>query len=118
MTSYKFTAPPGPYNVTLRFAEFAATAAGKRVMKITINGVTVETALDVYKTAGKAVAFDKTYTATAGSDGLITIAFTKVSGTLSTMVSAIRVESAGPPPTPTPTNDADRHRDLLRQLPD
>ena len=101
MTSYKFTVPPGPYNVTLRFADFASSAAGRRVMKITLNGVIVETTLDVYKLVGKAVAYDKTYTTTAAADGLITIAFTKVAG--NPMVSAILVQNAGPTPTPTPT---------------
>ena len=55
MTAYKFTVPPGPYNVTLRFAEFAASAtSGKRNMQITINGTVVETGLDVFAvTVGK-----------------------------------------------------------------
>ena len=81
MTSYKFTVSPGgQYMVTLRFAEFSTTAAGKRVMKITINGVDQGSRSGYPQLVGKAVADHKQYTTTAGSDGLITIAFTKVSG--------------------------------------
>ncbi len=101
MTEYRFTLPNGDYQVMLKFAEFGTTTVGERVMKITIEGVDVETGLDVYKTAGKATALDRTYQATV-SDGLLNIAFTKVSGRKAPMVSAIAVAPALPP-TPTPT---------------
>ena len=99
LTEYKFTVPNGQYNVQLRFAEFAATAAGKRVMKITLEGGVVENALDVYAQAGKATALNRSYTVTV-SDGVLNIGFVKVTG--NPMVSAIEVKPAVPP-TPTPT---------------
>lgn len=108
MTEYDFTVPNGSYDVILKFAEFGATATGKRVMKITIEGAVVAASLDVYALAGKATAYDKTYIVTV-SDGLLNIAFAKVSGTLSPMVSAIQVKTyIPPPPTFTPTATATR----------
>jgi len=106
MTSYQFTVPNGTYEVTLKFAELAATATGKRVMKITIEGAVVESALDVYKVAGAATAYDKTYLVTV-TDGVLTISFAKNGGTLSPMVSALQVKTYIPPtPTNTPTATA------------
>lgn len=90
MTAYRFTLPNGTYQVTLRFAEFATSKAGDRVMKITMEGATVETGLDVAKLVGKAVNYDKSYTVTI-SDGVLDVAFVKVSGRYSPMVSAIEV---------------------------
>lgn len=103
MSYYRFTVPNGTYQVALRFAEFGASKAGARVMKITLNGTVVETGLDVYKTVGKASALTKTYTVSV-SNGLVTIAFAKASGTLSPMVAAIEVKEVGSNPgAPTPT---------------
>ncbi len=101
MTEYRFTIPNGSYQLTLRFAEFAARRAGSRVMRITIEGVDVETALDVYGAAGRAAALDKTYPATV-TDGELNVVFTKVSGAYSPMVSAIEVTTNGPVATSTP----------------
>ena len=104
MTEYRYTLPNGTYQVTLKFAEFGATASGKRVMKVTMEGVVVQASLDVYAVAGKATALDKVYTTTVG-DGQLNILFSKVSGNLSPMVSAIEVISAsgGASGTSTPT---------------
>ena len=76
---YRFTLPNGAYQVTLRLAEFSATAANTRVFKVTIEGVDVETALDVYKLAGKANALDKTYAVNV-SDGILNIVLAKNGG--------------------------------------
>ena len=89
MTEYKFTVPNGQYDVQLRFAEFTQTRAGKRVMKITLEGGVVENALDVYALAGKATALNRTYTVIV-SDGVLNIGFVKVTG--NPMVSAIEVK--------------------------
>jgi chitinase len=89
MTEYKFTVPNGQHQVKLRFAEFSATAAGRRVMRVTLEGAIVESALDVYALAGKAIALDRTYTATV-NDGVLNIGFVKVTG--NPMVSAIEVK--------------------------
>ena len=90
MTEYRFTLPNGSYRVTLRFAEFVATRAGVRVMRLSLEGAAVETWLDVYATTGKAAALNKTYAVTV-SDGVLNIAFAKAGGTYAPMVSAIEV---------------------------
>ncbi len=103
ISEYRFTVPDGAYLVTLKFAEFGTTTIGDRLMKISIEGVDVETGLDVYKMVGKATALDRTYQTTV-SDGLLNIVFAKVSGRKSPMVSAVEVVSAAPASTaPTPT---------------
>ncbi len=104
---YRFTLPNGTYNVTLKFAEFAVSKAGDRVIKITIEGVVVESTLDIYKLVGKATALDRTYTVTV-TDGLLNIAFARNGGRNDPVVSAVGVVSAGPPPTPTPAPTATR----------
>ncbi len=103
MSEYRFTVPNGAYRVTLRFAEFATTKAGARVMRITINGLLVESGLDVFKTVGKATALDRSYIV-ADAGGQIVIAFVQVGGTLKPMVSAIEVQALdGSMPVPTTT---------------
>lgn len=102
MSKYDFTVPNAAYQVTLKFAEFAASSSSTRVMKITIEGTEVESALNVYALVGKAVAFDRTYT-TNVTDGLLTIAFAQNGGKYKPMVSAIEVKTALPPSTATPT---------------
>ncbi len=90
VSAYRFALPSGAYQVTLRFAEFATSKAGDRVMRITMEGADVETALDVARTVGKATSLDKTYTVTI-SDGVLEIAFAQVGGRYAAMVSAIEV---------------------------
>ena len=87
---YKFTVPNGAYEVILRFAEFEATNSSTRIMKITIEGITVENTLNVNTVAGKATALDKTYQ-TAVTDGILNIAFVKNGGKLDPMVAGIQV---------------------------
>jgi len=110
MSHYSFTVPNGAYRVTLRFAEFAANKSGDRKMKITVEGVVVESALDVYAVAGKATALDRFYTTTV-TDGVLTISFAQAGGRKAPMVSALEVASGSAPPpppssTPTPTPTA------------
>jgi hypothetical protein len=90
---YRFQVPNGPYQVTLRFAEFGTTSATARRMHITIEGVRVETDLSVYASVGSATAMDRTYTTTV-SDGLLTIAFAKgTSASKTPAVNAILVKT-------------------------
>jgi hypothetical protein len=91
MTEFKFTVPNGSFQVRLRFAEFTATAAGQRLMQITLEGTPVESALDLYAVAGSATALDRTYT-TVVSDGILNIGFAQAGGTLAPVVSAIEVQ--------------------------
>ena len=63
--------------VLLHFSENYFTAAGKRVFNVAINGTTVLSDFDIYKTAGaKYTAIVETFTATTNSSGDIVIAFT------------------------------------------
>ncbi len=105
---YIFAVPNGNYNVRLRWAEMAASAAGARVMKVTIEGVIVESSLDIYvKAGGRYLAWDKTYTGVTVTDGQLNIQFDKVSGSYNPMIAALEVLETVPPtptPTPTPTN--------------
>ncbi len=101
-TEYQFTVPNGTYDIKLRWAEMATTSVGKRVMKVTLESTIVESALDVRAKAGAAyTAYDKTYQVTV-TDGVLNIAFAKVSGTYNPMIAGIEVK-VGIPPTPTPT---------------
>ncbi len=105
MSAYNFTVPNGDYQVTLKFAEFVATATSKRIMKITIEGVVVENALNVLEVVDKATALDRIYTTTV-TDGVLTVAFAQNGGRYKPMVSAVEVESAvvgGQAIQPTPT---------------
>ncbi len=108
MSEYRFTVPNGTYQVELSFVEFAANKAGERVMRITLEGATVENALDVYATVGKGTLLQRSYTVTV-SDGVLNIGFAKNGGSKAPMVSAITVKTNGatpapgaPTPTPTP----------------
>ena len=93
MTAYKFTVANGTYQVRLRFAEFSVTTVGARAMTITIEGSTVESALDIYATAGKAVALDRTYTVNV-TDGLLEVGFARATGaTQDPIISAIEVKN-------------------------
>jgi hypothetical protein len=90
LSRYDFTVPNGVYQITIKFAEFAASKNGERRMQIIIEGSVVENDLDVYATVGKAAALDRTYTTGVG-DGLLTIAFAQNGGKYKPMVSAIEV---------------------------
>lgn len=98
---YKFTVPNGNYEVTLRFAEFSVTSSTSRVIRITLEGVIVESALSIYGTVGRYVALDRVYQTTV-SDGVLNIMFIQNGGTYVPVVSAVGVRQV-PPPTPTPT---------------
>ena len=99
---YQFTVPSGVYEVTLKFAEFVVTRSSYRVMRITLENVQVESALDIYKTVGKATALDKVYQIPV-TDGLLNIAFAQNGGRYAPVVSGLGVRWVSPPPTPTPT---------------
>jgi len=73
--SYVFTVPNGSYTVTLKFAELYVTAAGQRLFDIVLDGTTVETAFDIYATAGAMnTAVDRAYPLTV-TNGQIKIDF-------------------------------------------
>ena len=78
---YKNLTPGGLYNILLDFSENKATAAGQRVFNVSINGQPVLTNFDIFAEAGGTfIALQKSFNATAGADGKITVKFTKVVG--------------------------------------
>ena len=99
--AYKFDVPPATYTVTLRFAEFAVTQAGKRVMEIQLEKNIVEAALDVYALKGSTATLDRNYTVVV-TDGQLNIDFAKIGGPGAEvpMVAAVAVTYAGPLPLP------------------
>ena len=71
--------PGASYNVRLDFAETYWTAAGSRTFNVLINGNQVLTNFDIFATAGgEFKAVDEPFTATANSNGTITIQFVTV----------------------------------------
>lgn len=60
--SYQFNVDNGPYTVTLKFAELRYQTKGKRVFNVAINGTQVISKLDLVRTAGYAVPYDRSFT--------------------------------------------------------
>jgi outer membrane protein assembly factor BamB len=76
--SYTFTGlAAGSYQVTLKFAEIAGFGPGKRQFNVAIQGTQVLTNFDVAAQVGLNTADDKTFTATVGSNGTLTINFSQ-----------------------------------------
>ncbi len=101
--SYVFNVPAGSYQVTLKFAETYWTAAGDRVFNVSINGNTVLTNFDIYKTAGgQNIALDEVFNNIAPSGGAISIQFGPASAD-NAMVDAIQIIPMPSTSTPTPT---------------
>lgn len=100
---YRITLPDDTYDVTLKFAEFAANKADDRRMRISMEGAVVEPGLSVYGIVGKNAALDRSYTV-AVNDGMLVIGFAKAPGAgKEPAVSAIEVKTYTGPTTPTPT---------------
>jgi len=77
---YKLTVPNSTYTVTLKFADFSATAAGQRQFNIMINGNLVASMFDVFALAGGAnIAVDRSFPVTV-TDGVMSIQLTSVVG--------------------------------------
>ncbi|MGJ5813846.1 DUF4082 domain-containing protein [Paludibaculum fermentans] len=85
---YQFAAPPGAYNVRLKFAEIQFTQANQRLFNILINGTAVVQNFDVFAEAGRSFrTVDVDYPVT--SSGQILIQFAPVVN--NPMVSAIEI---------------------------
>jgi len=91
--SYSIPVANGSYSVTLKFAEFYFTAAGKRVFNVTVNGQTVVSDLDIFAKVGKNVAYDVAVPVNV-TNGAISINF--ISKVNNAKVSAIKVAPAVP----------------------
>ena len=104
--SYDLPVDNGDYTVVLKFAEVWATASGKRVFNVTLEGTPVLSNFDIFVDAGGAnKAIDKTFKASV-ADGTLNIAFTSVIN--NAKISAIKV-----------TNDAEtsvREIDLINSI--
>jgi len=87
---YRFAVPNGTYQVALRFAEFEVSKSSDRVMRITIEGAVVESALSIYEMVGRDAALDRVYQVTV-TDGQLNVVFAKKGGKKPPVVSAIEV---------------------------
>lgn len=71
---YAFSVPNGTYSLTLKFADWQATAAGQRVFNVTVNSASALSNFDIYSQAGgQSIALDKTVS-TNVCDGTLSIA--------------------------------------------
>lgn len=75
LKGYRFAVPDGQYQVTLRFAEPAYKAPGKRVFGVTVQGREVVSHLDVFARVGQFAALDMTFTNIAVAQGELRIGF-------------------------------------------
>ncbi len=75
---FKFTVPPGSYEVTLKFADEGFDQPGKRVQDILINDRVVLPDFDIVKeSGGQNTAIDKTVQGIEVTDGLLTVTLRK-----------------------------------------
>jgi photosystem II stability/assembly factor-like uncharacterized protein len=73
--AYRFDAPPGTYQVQLKFAEVYGWKKEQRVFDVQIEGMTVLPALDIFALAGRYTAYDRTFLVQV-TDGSLDITFT------------------------------------------
>jgi hypothetical protein len=98
--AYRFTGlSPGRYRVTLRFAEIAYLGPGRRRFNVAVQGRRVLTDFDVAAQVGLDTALDKTFVATVGSKGRLTIAFSRGDAD-NPIVNAIQIKRATSAPAP------------------
>ncbi len=92
--NYRMTglAANGAYTVKLYFADFETVDKGSRVMSVSVNGKTVEKALDIFAEKGWGALLEKSYAATASHDGKIEIRL--LGGRRKAVVNGIRVFDA------------------------
>ena len=95
--------PGGGYSLRLHFAELYWTKAGQRVFNVAINGTAVLSNFDIFATAGAAnTAVVTPFTATANSNGQITIAFSAGSADQPKIDGIEIVAAIGSPPATAP----------------
>lgn len=102
VSGYSAAVPNGVYRVRLLLVENYYKAAGQRIFDVGAEGRPVLTGVDIYKAAGRATAYDRTFDVTV-LDSRLDLAFTSTRG--GAAVSAIEIigigEAAAPKPTPT-----------------
>jgi hypothetical protein len=85
----------------MKFAEIASLGPRQRRFNVAINGSRVLTNLDVATEVGQNAADDKTFAATVGSNGQLTVTFSKGASD-NPIIGAIQVAPDGTPPPPPP----------------
>jgi hypothetical protein len=81
------------YSLRLHFAENSVTKAGARKFDVTVNGVKVLSAFDVFAAAGgKNKAVIKDFRTTANASGQIVISFTAVTAAQDPIINGIEVD--------------------------
>ena len=93
------------YTVSLGFAEIwkPNCQTGKRVQSVQINGIIANAQLDVFKEAGCATAYVKSYNVPANGLGTIQIRLRAIQqNAMLSMIKIVPATSSSPPPTPKP----------------
>jgi len=89
------------YIVNLHFTEDFETASAQRLMDVSINGTNVLSSFDIFAATGaQHKAIVKTFTATADTNGLVTIAFSPHTGSPDGNAKVDGVEVLTPVPVP------------------
>jgi hypothetical protein len=93
--SYKFKAPAGHYQLTLKFVDFISPSSGQNLFNVLAQGQTLLSNLDLYVQArGKNSALDKSIQVTVGDDHFITLELSAVRG--QAMLSALEIRGLQP----------------------
>jgi len=92
--TYQCQLAPGQYEITLRFADFVGTAVGMNVFNVKAQDNAVLSDLDVYAAVGANTAYDRTFTAVVGHDGVLKIELLAVTGQVT--LSAIQIKGSVP----------------------
>ncbi|MCG7408439.1 hypothetical protein MH117_13495 [Paenibacillus sp. ACRRX] len=98
---YLVDTPNGEYNVTLKFVENWATAAGQRKFDVTLEDSTVLQSFDIYAQCGSLTACDRSFKVLV-KDGQLNIRFNMNGGANFATVSAIEIVPAGTMPVKPP----------------
>ncbi|WP_168581721.1 malectin domain-containing carbohydrate-binding protein [Gephyromycinifex aptenodytis] len=105
MSAWQRAVPNGTYDVTLMMREAYFSSAGERVFSVTAEGRPQINDLDLIKTAGKDVAYNRTFRVEV-KDGRLDLGFTgKVNGATVSAIVLSKVGGSGTP-APTPTTPA------------
>jgi subtilisin family serine protease len=92
LAAYRFdNLPAGTYTVELDFAELRASAPGKRVFDVSINGTTVLPGYDVTAAVGALAADRKTFNVTVPANGTIEVFFGARKGKQPPIINSLRV---------------------------
>jgi len=107
--NYEIPLDSGEYKVKLHFVELFWSRAQERVFDVTVEGIQVKSALDLFATVGELVPYPVTFQGEV-VDGSLSIELDSLVnwGTLSA-IEIWRIGSGGEPTEPTPTPTPDPH---------